>query len=136
MAVKGDETPGAVFVVGPAGVVGLADVGTVANRHEALQVESKLLATYPQLQRPVAYRLGERDKRQFQVEPVLIDRCQHRFPGSKVALKLHKGLQLRINPEVGMKFVPGDDVILVTIGPGTEVGGIVGLKPIASVRAE
>src|SRR6476620_4011120 len=48
-AVKGDEPPGPILVVRPAGVIGLSNIRTIADRHEALQVERELLPAGPQL---------------------------------------------------------------------------------------
>jgi hypothetical protein len=52
----------------------LSNVGTVADRHEALQIERELLAAGPQLQRSASHRLGQHDEGLLEIEPVHIDR--------------------------------------------------------------
>ena len=135
-AVKGDESPGPVLVIRPAGIVGLPDVGTVANSHKALQVERKLLAADPQLQRSASERLGQSNPSLLDIEPVPIDRRQHGLPWRIVGLKLDERLDLIRNAKVGIELVSADDVILAAIRTGTEVRSVVGLEPLTCGRAE
>ena len=75
-------------------------VGTVTNGHETPKVESELLASEPQLQGAVGNGLGARNEGLFEVEPIGVDRRQHRLPGCKIALNLHEHLDLRSDVKV------------------------------------
>jgi hypothetical protein len=52
----------------------LSDIGTVADGHEALQVERELLASRPELERSAAHRLGQYDESLLEIELVRVDR--------------------------------------------------------------
>ena len=137
LAIESDEPPRIDFIVHPGRVEGLADVGTVAHRNEALQVECHLLAAKPDLQGALAQRLDEGNEGLFHAQGFLVDGRERRLPGSEVTLQLDEDLKVLGGAQVCMQFAATEEVVVVLIGgPAPEQGCVVRFEPLAHAHAE
>src|SRR5437867_8117413 len=78
-APESDEAPFLSLPVHPCGVVGLSDVGAIADRNEALQIERHLLPPQASFQRAAPERIDVRDERLAEIQRVLVHGRDDRF---------------------------------------------------------
>src|SRR5207244_7449246 len=115
-----DEAPLTLLPVQPQGVVCLPDVRTVANGDEALQVERHLLPAHASLQRAAPERVDVHDERQPEIQRVLVDRRDVRFPRRADVLELDEHLPLSVRPQVDVPLKPVQQIAVALVAASTE----------------
>src|SRR5215469_10423152 len=109
---KADDATRVLLPIEPRRIVSLADIGTIPDGDETLQVEGHLLAPHADLHFAVRQvsRIGDEALRK--VERVPVSRSDYRFPRRVVVLELYEDLPVLVGPDIGVNILTIQEIVL------------------------